>query len=318
MISVAVCLVCVCTSRAQFSIPTAESATLEQAPIIDTAIANPQINNPYFSQARWLAEKKALCKERNTIEFNANLAATQTQFKDWQAGGDNTFSARSSLYFRHQYKREKFSLDYRLDARYGANYIEKKLFKNEDEWKTNFQTAWTMHRNWSYAMTVNMRSQFSKGEKSRTDTTKISNFMAPGFLDVAIGFNWKRDSSPWNITISPIAGSVIFVLDEQLQARGINGVPKGNSTKGQLGPSLRVYYDKEFAKKVFRYRSDLYSFTNIRNAPTMRWENTLEIKATKLLSTKLYWLMYYDKQSIDKMQYNYSLSIGISYWIKNK
>lgn len=303
---------------AQFTVPTIEPSRIEAVPLSDS-IRNAPITNDFFSLNRWKAERRAIRKERNKIEFNVNLAASQTQFVDWQAGGDNTFSARSQMFFHHLYKRDAFSIEYRLDARYGANYIDKKLFKNEDEFKVNFQTARTMHRNWSYAATVNLRSQFSKGVKSRTDTTKISNFMAPGFLDVSVGFNWKKKDSPWNITISPIAGSIIFVMDEQLRAKGINGVPKGNKTKGQLGPSVRVFYDKTFGKNVFRYRSDLYSFTNIKTPPIVRWENSLEIKATKVFSTKIYGQLYYDKYSgIDKPQYNYSLSVGLSYLIKNK
>jgi hypothetical protein len=318
-ISTIILLACAFASRAQFSIPAAgDSTKLEVAPKVDSTIANPVVNNPYFSRGRWMAERAALRKERNTIEFNANLAATQTGFENWQAGGDNTFSARSSIFFHHLHKRDRFSIDYRLDARYGANYIEKRFFKNEDEWKVNLQTAWKMHRNWSYAATVNMRSQFSVGRKSRTDSTIVSKLMAPAFLDLSLGFNWKRDGSPWNVTFSPIAGSVTFVMDKQLKTMGINGVPKGASTKGQLGPSLRVFFDKQFAKNALRYRSNLYSFTNIRNAPTVRWENTFDIKATKMLTTTLYWLVYYDKKSVDLTQYNYSISVGISYWIKNK
>ncbi len=312
------CMAATGTLRAQFTIPTVEPSKTTVAPLADT-IRNAPLDNKYFSRAKWEAERRALRKERNTVEFNVNLQASQTQFVNWQAGGDNTFSARSQMFFRHLYKRDKFNLEYRFDARYGANYIDKRLFKNEDEFKFNIQSGWKMHRSWNYAATVNMRSQFSKGLKSRTDSTKISNFMAPGYLDVAIGFNWKKDKSPWNITISPVAGNIIFVLDEQLQARGIAGVPKGDKTKGQLGPSVRIFFDKEFAKKVFRYRSDLYSFCNIRTPPIARWENSLEIKATKLFSTKIYGMFYYDKYSgTEKPQYNYSISVGLSYWIKNK
>ncbi len=299
----------------QFSLPSTRDTPLSTLPMADT-MSRREVDNPYFSRARWLAERKALRKERNTIEFNASLTATQTQFIDWQAGGDNTFTGISQIFYHHLYKRETFSLDYRIDARYGANYIDKVLFKNVDEWKFNLQTAWKLRGNWSYAATTSARSQFSEGVKSRTDDTKVSNFMAPGFFDLSVGFNWK--SKPWDITLSPIAGSVTVVLDEQLQQRGINGVPKGDKTKGQLGPSARIFFDKEFGRKMFRYRSDLYAFTNIRTAPKVRWENTFEIKATKLLSTKIYCLMYYEKPSIDKLQYQYSLSLGISYWLKNK
>ncbi len=304
--------------QAQFTVPTSETPRL--APIPDTAYLRPQtIDNRFFSLARWKAERRALRRQRNSIEFNASLTASQTQFVNWQAGGENTFSARSTLSYRHLYKIDKFNFDYRFDARYGMNYIQDKMFKNEDEFKFSIQAGWQMYRNWSYAMTVNLRSQFTEGYRSRTDNTVVSRFMAPGYLDVAVGFNWKRQGSPWDITISPASGKITMVLDDRLSETGTAGVPKGEKTKGQLGPSLQIYFDKEFFKKVCRYKSNLYSFTNIKKRPTVRWENTLEIKATKLLTTKLYGLMNYDcSTGTDKPQYNYSISVGLAYTIKNK
>lgn len=306
---------------AQFSISRVKPSSLDTKFFADS-IKSTNVNNAYFNRARWDAERKRIRKERNTVEFNASLQVSQTQFDNWAAGGDNTFSGRSTLFFRHQYKREKLAVDYRLEGRYGLNVIEGKPFKNEDEFKINFMTTWSIKHNWSYATTLNLRSQFTNGYNSRTDKTKKSSFMAPGFFDVTIGFNYKRPKSPFNITISPLAGSIVTVWDDELLDKGMNGVPKGKKSKGQLGPSVRIDFDKEFCKKIFRFRSYLYSFTNIKTTPTVRWENTLEVRATKFLTTTIYALGYYDKQAItpkpQKMQYNYSFSIGLAYTFKNK
>ncbi len=306
-------------ARAQFTIPTTEPEKMQVIIPVDS-LRSATFNNEYFSRARWQAERRALRKERNTVELNANLAATQTQFVNWQGGGENTFSARSTVYFFHRYKRNVFNFEYRIDARYGMNYIDDKLFKNEDEFKINAISSWKMQRNWSYAASTNLRSQFSVGRKSRTDDTKVSNFMAPGFFDIAVGFNYKKDKSPWNITLSPIGGNITTVLDDDLRKRGINGVPKGDKTKGQLGPSVRIFFDREFGKtKALRYRANLYSFSNIKTAPTVLFENTVDIKATKYLTTTLYGRLYYDKYSgTTEPQYNYSVSVGLSYRFKNK
>ncbi len=311
------------SASAQFTIPTLEPAKKVGAvPLVDTLKGRP-IDNSYFSRARAQAERKARFKERNTIEYNVTLTASQTQFINWQAGGDNSFSGRSTMLFHHLYKREKFSLDYRFDARYGVNYIDESTFKNEDEFRLNVISAWTMHKNWSYAATANLRSQFTPGRKSRTDRRRISSFMAPGFIDVSGGFNYKKGA--WNITLSPLSGSVTTVLNDSLRikgvdGKGVSGVPIGDRTKGQIGPSVRIFFDKQFGKNnTFRYRSSLYSFTNIKTPPTVRWENTIDIRATKLLTTTLYGAYYFDKFSgTQRPQYNYSLSIGLSYWIKNK
>ncbi len=307
--------------RGQYTISRVTPSEAPSTVAVDT-VKPTSVSNNYYSRAYEEAERKRIKRERNAIEFTTTTQLSQTQFVNWAPGGDNTFAGRATLYFRHQHKREAFTLDYKIEARYGVSVIDKDVFKNEDEFKLGFLMTWKMHRNWSYAASTNLRSQFSEGFKSRTEHVKVSDFMAPGYYDIAAGFNFKSDKSPFNITISPVAGNVIFVLSEELSNKGTAGVEAGKKTKGQLGPSLRVDFDKTFAKKIFRYRWSLYSFTNIKTTPIMRWENTFTIQATKFLSTTLYWLMYYDRAAVTpepyKMQYNYSIGVGLAYTFKNK
>lgn len=306
---------------AQFSISRVKPSTLETKDFADS-IKGATYSNEFFNLAKWEAERRRIRKERNTVELNASLQASQTQFENWAAGGDNTFSGRSTIFFRHEYKRDRLKVEYRLEARYGINVIGDKPFKNEDEFKINFMTSWQIRHNWSYAGSVNLRSQFTKGYKSRDDKTMKSTFMSPGFLDITLGFNYKKPDSPFSITISPLTGSITTMINDQLSAQGLNGVEKGRSSKGQMGPSIRVDFDKQFFKDVFRFRSYLHSFTNIKTSPTVRWENTFEVRATKFLTMTVYALCYYDKLANtpkpQSVQYNYSFSIGLGYKFKNK
>ena len=52
--------------------------------------------------------------------------------------------------------------------------------------------------------------------------------------------------------------------------------------------------------------------------PTIRWENTIDIKATKYISTQIYFQLYYNKAEIDKLQLSSMLSVGLTYTFKNK
>lgn len=290
-------------------------------PKVDTALVREgEIRNEFINYAYVDAERRRIRNERNTLEFNATLQVSQTQFENWAQGGDNTFSGRSTMFFNYLYKRSKFSAGAKVEVRYGLNYIEKKRYKNEDEFKVTVISGLEMSENWSYAVTGTLRSQFATSYKSRTDNTRKSTFMAPGFLDISAGLMYNR--KPFSVVLSPIAGSAVFVLDEELRQLGMNGVDKGRRSKWQAGPSVKAELDWEFLKKVCRLRSSLYSFTNIKTPPTVRWENTLEIRATKFLTTTLYGLMQYDKYADtpkpDQIQYKYSLSVGLSYTFKNK
>lgn len=103
------------------------------------------------------------------------------------------------------------------------------------------------------------------------------------------------------------------------------------------GSSIQIDFDKTFGKKgIFRYRTTLYSFYGWINqvaqkqatrktgveyesiAPTVRWENTIDIKATKYFSTQFYFQLYYNKAQNAKIQTQTVLGVGLAYTFKNK
>lgn len=305
---------------AQFTIrrPAAET---QEAPRVFDRLPSVQPHNAYFDPAAERARKLKLRRERNTIEFNASLETSLQQFEHWTGSGSNNFYALANIFFRHQYKKEKLSIDYRADATYGMNFIDDAFFKNKDEFKLNWQLGWEMHRNWSYSASINIRSQFSQGYKSRTEHILVSDFMSPGYFDIAAGFTYAKADSPFKVTLSPLGGNIVTVLNDMLPEDGRYGVPVGERVTGKLGYSADVFFDRSFGKKEWlRYRSDLYFFmpyTEIDN-PTVRWENTLEIKITKFISTKLYGQLYYRKEDSTSLQYQYSFMIGLKYVFRNK
>jgi hypothetical protein len=103
------------------------------------------------------------------------------------------------------------------------------------------------------------------------------------------------------------------------------------------GSSIQIDFDKTFGKKgILRYRTTLYSFYGWINqvaqqqasrktgivydsiAPTVRWENTIDIKATKYISTQIYFQLYYNKAQNKQIQTQTVLGVGLAYTFKNK
>ena len=52
--------------------------------------------------------------------------------------------------------------------------------------------------------------------------------------------------------------------------------------------------------------------------PTVRWENTIDIKATKYLTTSIYFQLYYNRAQCYDVQTQTILSVGLSYTFQNK
>ncbi|MBR6831372.1 MAG: DUF3078 domain-containing protein [Tidjanibacter sp.] len=272
----------------------------------------------FFDRAAWMAEKRRVRKERNTFEFKASLEGSMQQFENWQNGGENTLSGLGTVYMNHKYKKEKFSTDFTMNLKYGMNVIDDKSFKNVDLLSLSGSVSRAMNDIWSYSGVVSFRSQFTDGFKSRTDETLKSAFMAPGYLDVSLGFTYNKKGSPFHITLSPISGNMIFVKDDRIDPKAY-GVEEGKTTLNQAGPSINVKFEDKYGQKDnIQYRSTFYSFSNLSIAPTVRWENTVEVNLTKFLKTTFYWVLYYQKSASTALQHQYSATIGLSYNFKNK
>lgn len=276
------------------------------------------LHNDYYDHAAWVAERNRVRKERNLFEIEGSFQTSALQFENWTAGGDNTFSGLATLFVHHRYKRSKFAHDLTVNARYGINYIDNMAFKNVDELKISEVMSWDIQGSWSYSATLNFRTQFGDGYESRTDQTLISALLSPGYMDVSVGFTYAPSKAPFKITLSPIAGNMITMLDSRLYLQGLNGVPAGDRVYSSIGPSINASFDKKFWKERMRYRSTLYAFTDLSSPPTVRWDNWLDLSLSKYLSVKLYGVIYYLESASPRAQYQYSATLGLTYKFRNK
>jgi len=309
------------TANAQFSISrvTPENTAAQRR---DSLAAVSGINNDFFNEARYKAERRAIRKERNTFQLNTELTLNQTGFDNWAKGGQNTFSGLVLFSLKHAYKKNKFNADYSLYANYGMSVIDGQGYKNKDEFRIHMGIGWDITKNWSYGATVDFRSQFAKGYKSRTDNTLVSDFMAPGYLDVGGGLKYKHLKEDLTINISPIAGSMILMANKELSDKGTAGVPKGDKMVSTLGSSLRVDYKKGFAKNKFTYTTYLYIFSNYRDRTYVTWDNKLSYNLAKLFTISAFCSSYYDRHAETPtgraLQFNYQFGFGLKYEFKNK
>lgn len=333
---------------------------------VNTSNEKPEFNNDmkteildakYISEATQRAEKLAIRKERNTVDFSANLHGSLTAFSNsWQAAGDNTVTVLATVNFLHTYKRGRFSLSNVASAKFGYNNMKTDIgdgkskglwFKNVDEILLSTAPQWAMVKNWTYGANIKFRTQFARGYTARTDQHNgilpVSNFMTPGYLDASVGFTYVLPSKrfPLKVNLAPIALSATYRND--LTVTNNYGVADGLRSKYEGGLSVQLDFDKTWGKNGWlRYRTTAYSFYGwitdiaLKNkfvptenedgtmttynhvVPTLRWENTIDIKATKYISTQIYFQLYYNKAEINKLQVSSMLSVGLTYTFKNK
>ena len=71
-----------------------------------------------------------------------------------------------------------------------------------------------------------------------------------------------------------------------------------------------------WAQKKFVATEDAPKYEHV--VPTIRWENTIDIKATKYISTQIYFQLYYNRTEWHQLQVSSMLSVGLTYTFKNK
>ncbi len=368
--------------EAQISI---DEVKAEQRAEFRDSLKTTSADTEYFNEARYRAERAAIRKERNFLEMGGALQGTLSSYNDaWisTSGGDNSVAIMATMRLYHTFTKEKFTIENKLDAKFGYNRMnveyedgdEGVWFKNQDEFAISTAPAYKFTKNWNFGAILKFRSQFANGYVSRTEQEpehRKSRFMAPGYLDISVGFtyNCPLERFPVKINLSPVAMSTTFVRSEAVKeyffihqgettAYGIEDPMDSSLWEG--GSSIQIDFDRTWGKSGwFRYRTSLYSFfgwitsigrdnkyckfdeyqdamnrwnnpddmtigheigdkPHLAIHPTVRWENTLEIKASKFLATQINFQLYYNRAQNYDLQMQALLSIGLSYTFKNK
>ena len=352
------------------------------------SIRRQQVERDAFSLAKYRAERAAIRKERNYLEFGGGLQGALTSYNDpWIAtsGGDNSIALVATFNLKHIFTKDLFTIETKFNAKLGYNRMKVTVddkeegiwFKNQDEFEISTAPSFKMTKNWSYGVIAKFRSQFVNGYKSRTEQEEAdlkSKFMTPAYLDISLGITYKSPEKKFPITVnmSPLALNATFAENDWIRKRQVGKDSEGKeieikpaypygiedpdrTSKYEGGSSVQIDFDRTFGKTGYlRYRTMLYGFygwisdigqrnkisdyskyleafekwnagdKNIKDKPRLpihpivRWTNTIDIKATKFLSTTLSFELYYNRAQNVDVQTKTLLSVGLTYTFKNK
>lgn len=203
--------------------------------------------------------------------FQQNL--NQVSFTNWAAGGENSFSSTSTARIEANYQKANITWESYLDMSYGIIKIEDNpMRKNVDKIDLFSKVGRTISDNLSYSGIFNFQSQFDKGFKLPNDSVPVSRFMAPGYLTVAIGLDYKPISFV-SIFLSPATGKFTFVLDDDLSAQGAYGVDPGKNLNPEFGALLRIEFIREVLPNV-NVNSRIILFNNYTDSDVSNRKNT--------------------------------------------
>jgi len=245
-----------------------------------------------------------------------SLTFGQTSLQNWVAGGNNTVSGDFIFNVSMNYLKDKVFWDNNLAVEYGTVYSSATdWMKAADKLNLTSIAGRKISKTWSVSALLNFYTQFANGYDytvSRTDY--ISTFMAPGYLDLALGFAYKPNAK-YSVFLSPVSERATFVLNDTLSNRNTFGIGVGKKTKFETGAYVLASTTQKITSNLNLISSvDLFTpYSKNFGHIDVNWDLLVNYKLNKLLTATLNTtLRYYERESV-KVQFKEILGLGFTY-----
>ncbi len=280
---------------------------------------------PSVLSAQTVLDTTKLWKTGGVLTFNFS----QVSLTNWVAGGKSSASCIFMANTFANYKKDKLSWDNSIDLSYG--FLKEKgevVVKSDDKIDFSSKLGIAATPRWNYSGLLNFKSQFAPGYNYPNTDDAISKFMAPGYLNLALGMDYKTDKL--SLFISPLTGKFTFVADDVLSDAGSFGVGVGEKVRSELGAFVKFEGKSQLVKNVdIQTKIDLFSnyFDNPQNID-VDWKVTVNMKINEYLSANLVSQLIYDDdvdiqidndsdgvvdESGPRVQFMEMFGIGLSY-----
>lgn len=260
---------------------------------------------PLFSQDDAAADTTEGWAVKGTLSLNIS----QSSFTNWAAGGENALAGNVLFGGVANYKMNKSIWENTLLTTYGTIKKGNDFNKTDDRLEINSKYGYQAFKNkkWYLSSIMNFKTQYTVGYADEEDSLKVSNFMAPGYLLIGLGFDWQA-TEYFSVNIAPANTKMIFVTDQYLANRGDYGVDAavldtagniltpGKNMKFKFGAYVRAQFNKEIFKNVNLYTT-LDLFSNYLDNPgniDVNWEVLLSLKINEWLAASINTTLIYD------------------------
>jgi hypothetical protein len=229
--------------------------------------------------------------------ISVNLS--QLSLTNWAAGGENNISGNGLVQLSGDYNDGILSWDNDLVLGYGLiKQGEAPARKSDDRIELSSKLGYKATGNWSYTVLAGFRTQFAEGydDPGAENRMKISNWMAPGYLNLSAGMDYKPSES-FSLLLAPLAGKMTFVLDDELSDQGTFGLEPGEKVRAEFGAFIKAAYQKEIMQNI-TLNTAVGLFSNYLDHPEyidVNWDLLLSMKVNDFISATLQTQLIYDR-----------------------
>ncbi len=235
------------------------------------------------------------------------LNFSQVQLVNWAAGGSSSISGLGQLNVFANKRKNKWAWDNNLILAYGTIAEEnKKSRKTDDRLELNSRLGHEIGGPWYASLLFQFRTQFTEGFDKDVDSLKISNLLAPGYILLGLGFDYKPKDN-FSAYLSPLMTKTTFVTDQDLyygdEDAVLYGVKAGENSLFQMGAYANIFYTAPIAENItFLTRLELFS-NYLKNPENIdvNWEMLFTFKVNEWFAATLNTIVIYD-DDIDILQ----------------
>lgn len=270
-----------------------------------------------------------------TISLLFNQAAFNAE---WQGGGVSSYGGSAHIDYNFNYRKADFTWDNKLMAEYGATKTGDDEFMRKTVDRLEFYSLagkQIKESNWFYSMFFNLKTQLAPGyeyfEMETTDPVtgnvtgvetkrrKETHAFSPAYLQLGPGFLWKK-SNNLKVNIAPLTSRLIVVDNDFTNGLGYVdgdyfGVDKGESTRYELGASIKAYAKLTLMDNV-AMENTLSLYSNYLEDPQnvdMDYTMNLVMKVNDFLSANFIFQAIYDDNAVEAVQVREALGVGLTY-----
>ena len=247
-----------------------------------------------------------------------SLMFNQVAFSHWAGGAINSLSFTGIGNGFANYKKGKNYWNSFLNMQYGITetQYERKPRKNIDIFELQTKAGHAIGSNFNLTALIDFLSQLTNGYNYPNDSLVVSKFMAPAYLTVSLGVEWKPVSY-FSLYLSPVTGRFTFVTDQGIADLVLNGaslygtdpavydsdgvlLSHGATSREELG----AYFIAQFQKDIFKnvnLATRLQLFDNYTDKKASNRKNVdvnydllINMKVNKWLAASFFTTIIYD------------------------
>ena len=251
-----------------------------------------------------------------------SVMINQAAFSNWVGGGANNVGWLAAVDYNITYEKDKNLWENIILLNYGQNDTKGiGVRKTQDVINISTNYGRKISKSWYISAGAGFQSQFAAGYEDGNNplAKKLSNFMAPGYLNVGLGITYRPNENI-NINLRPTNARWTFVLDKDLQTAGSYGLKAdGDTSLLQFGFLGTASYKLKIMENV-NMTNTASIFSNYLDHPdrlVLAYGMVLNLKVNRFISSNITVDVMYDHNQIQKTRLKQTLGVGLAYTLNN-